>query len=131
MVRLTPLGRRFPRTFPGDGKPQRLLAFLGLNCALGVAGGVAFAAVIILSNVGGIGDLLEASSEPVIPMILFFASCALTFGSIVMGAAVMMLPLEAAGPDDEPADEAAADDGHAEDGKSAEAGAPRLLGRRE
>ncbi|MCB1522180.1 MAG: hypothetical protein KDJ37_16640 [Hyphomicrobiaceae bacterium] len=98
-LRNTP-ARRFPRSIPGDGQPQRLLTFLALHTALGAALGIAFAAVLVLANVAGIKDLLQSSSEPVVPMILFFASFALTFGSIVVGIAVMSLPLETEDDDD-------------------------------
>ncbi|MGD9784035.1 MAG: hypothetical protein AB7E80_12795 [Hyphomicrobiaceae bacterium] len=90
--------REFPRSHPDDGEPHRLLTFLALHAALGVALGIAFASLVVLTNVAGIKDLLTDSSEPFIPMILFFASCALTIGSVTMGIAVMSLPLEE--PDD-------------------------------
>lgn len=61
---------------------------------MGAAIGVALAGVVVLANMGNIGTLLRESSEPFIPMILFFASFALTFASLKMGMAVMALPLE-------------------------------------
>lgn len=129
MLRTSSPQKRFPRTFPGDGRPQRLLSFLALHCGLGVAIGIVFAAAVVLVNLGGIKDLLESSSEPFIPMLLFFASCALTFGSVVMGAAVMMLPLEPVEAND------LGDDGGdkppADADGSTSTSSTRLLGRRE
>lgn len=86
-----------------DGKLQRepvpkLLFFLAIHCGIGVAIGVAFAAVVILFNVAGLKDLLEASSEPAIPMFMLYAFCALTFGSLSMGVAIWSLPYN--GPQD-------------------------------
>lgn len=98
--------RYFPRTIPGQPNPPSLLEFLGLHCAMGVAAGIVFAAVVILSNLAGIRDLLVESSEPFIPMVLFFVSCALTFGSLKMGMAIMSLPLEAPDKDDDGAEPA-------------------------
>lgn len=129
----------FPRSVPGEPARPLLLEFLALHCGIGAAMGIGLAGLVLLSNLGGIRDLLKASSEPYVPMILFFASFALTFASVKMGMAVMSLPLEA--PDAEDDDRAAAspaDD--PSDGPNA--GEPtgtgdkpaadnRLLGRRE
>lgn len=86
--------RYFPRTIPGDPNPPSLLQFLGLHCALGVAAGIVFAAVLILTDFAGIRGLLLESSEPFVPMFLLFAMCALTFGALKMGIAIMSLPFE-------------------------------------
>ncbi len=76
-------------------KPEnRILWFLAIHCGMGVALGVIFASLIVMLNTAGLRDLLMASSEPYIPMFLFYTSCALTFGSAKMGVAVMSLPLE-------------------------------------
>lgn len=76
-------------------KPDnRVLWFLAIHCGMGVALGVIFASMIVMLNTAGLRDLLMASNEPYIPMFLFYASCALTFGSAKMGVAVMSLPLE-------------------------------------
>ena len=92
--------RFFPRTLPGQGNAPSLLEFLALHCALGVAFGILFAAVLILIDLGGIKGLLVESSDPFVPMLLLFASCALTFGALKMGVAIMSLPLEAPDEDD-------------------------------
>lgn len=81
---------------PQDGGeetgPPRLLVFLALHTALGFALGIAFAAVVILTNVAGIKSILEASDMPYVAMIMLFVMCGLTLGSLVVGAAVMSLP---------------------------------------
>lgn len=93
--------RFFPRTIPGETNPPSLLEFLALHCAMGVAFGIVFAAALILVDLGGIKGLLVESSAPVVPMILLFASCALTFGALKMGIAIMSLPLEAPDEDED------------------------------
>lgn len=87
--------RYFPRTIPGDPHRPSLLSFLGLHCAMGVAAGIGFAALVMMVDLGGVRQLLMESSEPFIPMFLLFAMFALTFGAVKMGAAIMSLPLEA------------------------------------
>lgn len=82
-----------------DQQPKRepipmLLFFLAVHCGMGVALGVAFAALLVLFNIAGLKDLLANSSEPVIPMFMLFTFCALTFGSLKMGIAIMTLPYD-------------------------------------
>lgn len=72
----------------------RLLRFLGLHLAMGVAVGVAFAAIVILSNVSGIKTLIADSSSPYLVLALLYIMNALTFGSIAMGIGVMTLPMD-------------------------------------
>lgn len=122
----------FPRSPPDERGRSRLLEFLAIHAGLGAAVGIAIASGIVLSDFARIGTLLRDSSEPYIPMILFFASFALTFASLKIGIAVMSLPLD---PPDEPeegdgeppaeAPSAAPEDGAAADDPK------RLLGRRE
>lgn len=71
-----------------------LLFFLAVHCGIGVALGVAFAAMIVLLNVGGLKDLLEASSDPVTPLFMLYSFCGLTFGSLKMGVAIFALPYD-------------------------------------
>lgn len=81
------------QNLPGIRLP-RLLRFLGLHMALGIAIGVAFAAMVVLSNVSGIKDLIAASEEPYLVLTLLLVMNALTFASLAMGIAVMTLPFE-------------------------------------
>lgn len=95
-----------PREGPhhASGMPH-LLWFLGLNMGIGLAMGVAFAALLLIFNIAGLRDLIETTAEPVLATFLLYAMCALTFGSLAMGIAVMTLPFD--GPEDgqEPRDE--------------------------
>ena len=36
-------------------------------------------------------DLLQASDAPYLPLVMLYVACALTFASVVMGVAVMVL----------------------------------------
>ena len=69
-----------------------LLVYLGLHGAMGAAIGVAFAAALILLDVGGLRGLLNASAAPFLPMAMLYVACALTFAGAKMAAAVMSLP---------------------------------------
>lgn len=71
-----------------------LLFFLAAHCGIGVALGVAFAALLVLFNIAGLKDLLADSSEPAIPLLMLNILFALTFGSLKMGIAIMTLPYD-------------------------------------
>jgi hypothetical protein len=72
----------------------RLLSFLGLHMATGLAIGVLVASAMILTNLAGLKDLLVEAQEPVVAIFLLYAFNALTFGSVSMGIAVMTLPYD-------------------------------------
>lgn len=69
-----------------------MLRFLALNLGVGVGIGVAFAALVVLANVGGLKGLINGAENPWLAMFLLYFMCALTFGSLAMGIAVMSLP---------------------------------------
>lgn len=73
------------------GRLPRMVRYLGAHCALGAILGCLFAALLIITNVGGLRDLLEASDSPYLPLLMLYIMCALTFASIVMGIAVMAM----------------------------------------
>lgn len=70
----------------------RLLRFLGLHIAFGVAVGIAAAAVALLVDAGGLKTLMVSDQQPYLAMIMLFAGFSITFGSIAVGAAIMRLP---------------------------------------
>ena len=76
-----------------DNVPK-LLRFLGLHLALGAATGVAFAAIVIMSNVSGIKTLIAESSSPYLVLALLYGMNALTFASLAMAVGVMTLPFD-------------------------------------
>lgn len=92
---------------PGSKKPPReplpkLIVFLMVHCGIGLAIGVIFTTIIIQLNTAGIKDMLVASSEPFIPMFLLYATTGLSFASLNMGAAIMLLPQDEDKEDDPP-----------------------------
>ena len=72
----------------------KLLRFLGLHLATGVAIGVIVASLMIWSNLSGLKDLLVEAKDPFIAIFLLYAFNALTFGSVSMGIGVMTLPYD-------------------------------------
>ena len=72
----------------------RLLRFLGLHMALGFAIGIAFAAMVVLSNASGLKDLIASSEQPYLALSLLFSLNALTFAGLEIGIAVMTLPFD-------------------------------------
>lgn len=84
-----------PATRPASEKWPKLLTFLALHLAFGAAIGVAFASLVIMSNVSDIKTLITESAEPYLAVALLYAMNMLTFGAMGMGIGVMTLPLDA------------------------------------
>lgn len=70
----------------------KLVRLLALHAGLGFALGVAFAATLVLADVGGLKQLLDASPDRLLALGALETLCGLTFASLVMGWAVMTLP---------------------------------------
>lgn len=68
-----------------------LLRFLALHGVLGVTLGCVIAAALLITDVGRIGTLLMGSDAPLLFGFLYFSGFAVTFGSVVMASAVMLL----------------------------------------
>ncbi len=69
----------------------RLVRFLLVNCAIGVAGGWTLLALLIATDTAGLGTLIWNSSSPAMPIGMLAVGFAITFGSAAMGAAVMAM----------------------------------------
>ncbi|MCC6921178.1 MAG: hypothetical protein IT548_18440 [Alphaproteobacteria bacterium] len=69
----------------------KLVRFLVRHALTGVGLGVAFAAYLILADVGGLGTLILASPDRVLVISLLLVGMSITFGSAQMGIAVMLL----------------------------------------
>lgn len=67
-----------------------LLRLLAVNGAFGFVLGAGLAVLLIVLNVARIGDLLSAS-EGVAGHVLLIAGFGLTFASLAMGSAIMMI----------------------------------------
>jgi hypothetical protein len=68
----------------------RLIRFLGVNCAIGIAGGWTLLVALIATDTGGLRTLIVNEGSAV-PIILLAVGFAVTFGSAAMGAAVMTM----------------------------------------
>lgn len=102
MLEPTPGSSREPRLppdgdGPGGGMPP-MLRFLLLNLGIGVGIGIGFAALIVIADIGALKTLIAGAENPWLAIFLLYFMCALTFGSLAMGAAVMSMPYDT--PDD-------------------------------
>ena len=70
----------------------KLLKFLAIHCAIGVTAGLAFLAILIVTDTAGLGTLIWGSANPYLALLLLAVGMAVTFGSAAMGGAVMMMP---------------------------------------
>ncbi|MGP0040933.1 MAG: hypothetical protein ACLPJW_09615 [Rhodomicrobium sp.] len=77
--------RRWWQTVP------RLIRFLLVNCAIGVAGGWTLLAALLATDTAHLRTLILNEASPAIPVLLLAAGFAITFGSAAMGAAVMAM----------------------------------------
>ncbi len=83
-----------PAKTTGSGNWPKLLTFLALHLAFGAAIGVAFASLVVMSNVSDIKTLIADSAEPYLAVALLYAMNILTFGAMGMAIGVMTLPLD-------------------------------------
>lgn len=72
-------------------RPPELLLFLARHGLLGIILGCGIAAALLMTDVGNIGTLLMGSDAPLLTGFLYFSGFAVTFGSVVMASAVMLL----------------------------------------
>ena len=73
------------------GKPS-LLRFLAWHAGAGAALGLLFAALLLLTDAAGLGGLFANPSTPPVAWLLYYFTFALTFASLKMGTAIMLLP---------------------------------------
>lgn len=74
-----------------DGMPK-LFRFLGGNMLFGFAVGVALASSIVLTNAGGLNDLISGDGHPYLAVFSLMFLFALTFAGVAMGIAIMTVP---------------------------------------
>ena len=70
----------------------KLLSFLAVNALTGAAIGFLVVSGILASNIMGLRDLIVTTSDPLSALITIFGMFMLTFASLAMGTAVMLLP---------------------------------------
>lgn len=69
-----------------------LLVFLARNCLIGIATGWALLAALLYLDVASLGNLLFASEQWLLALLLIGAGFGGTFGSLAMGTAIFLLP---------------------------------------
>ncbi len=69
-----------------------LLKHLARHLAIGVLAGWVTLAVLLATNVSGLRDVIFASTSPVLAVLLAAFGFAVTFGSLSMGASIMLMP---------------------------------------
>lgn len=73
--------------------PQ-LVRFLLLHAAIGIGAGWLLLALLLATDVNGIGALIFASESPALAIAMLAAGFAITFGGAAAAAAVMMMRYE-------------------------------------
>jgi len=71
---------------------DRLVRFVITNLLIGMGVGCAFAALVLYFDVAGLWRLISRSADPYPALALLFGSFMITFGSLVCGTAIMLLP---------------------------------------
>lgn len=89
-----------PQGAPEGGGLPHLVWFLGLHMGIGMALGVIFAALLLLFNIADLKALIGTTEQPVVAIVMLYAMCALTFGSLAMGISIMTLPFDDGDPDE-------------------------------
>ena len=71
-----------------------LFRLLFINLLLGVGLAIAFVVALLWLDPAGIGSLLVKDHSPIVAFIVLAGSFIVTFGSLMMGSAIMLLPKE-------------------------------------
>jgi hypothetical protein len=69
----------------------RIIRFVLLHGAIGFGIAAVFVALLVSTDSGGLGTLLHGAESHPLPVLLLWMFCGLTFGSVQIGAAVMLL----------------------------------------
>lgn len=69
-----------------------MLRFLALNALFGMGLGSLVAASLLWFDIGGLGTHVARSRLPFVNALLLFVPLSLTFGSVVVGSAIMTMP---------------------------------------
>jgi hypothetical protein len=90
--RYAPLPQAAKRTVEDFMRLHPLLKLLAINLALGLALAGVIVGGLLLTDAHGLRSLIERDSASFIALALLTFGFAVTFGSVLMGAAVMLLP---------------------------------------
>jgi hypothetical protein len=69
----------------------KLVRFLALHAAIGIGAGWLLLALLLLTDVNGVGALIFSSASPALAIAMLAGGFAITFGGAAAAAAVMML----------------------------------------
>ncbi|WP_210272584.1 hypothetical protein [Chthonobacter rhizosphaerae] len=70
---------------------HRLLRLLAVNGLAGSLAGLVVVGGLLALNVGGLGSLVAAADNPVLPVVLMTVGFVVTLASVAMGSAVMRI----------------------------------------
>jgi hypothetical protein len=85
-----------------DKRTLRIVHLVVRNWIAGALLGAVFAGMLIWSDLGGMGRLLLRSDPVWPPLLLLFGGFAVTFGALVAGTAIMLIPKDDEPPDNPP-----------------------------
>ena len=70
----------------------KLIRFVIINSAIGIVIGWVFAALLLILNIGGTGELFMRSDAKLIIGFLLALSSGITFGFAYLASAIMLMP---------------------------------------
>jgi hypothetical protein len=68
------------------------IRFLALHALAGALAGSFVAGLLLLADAGGLATLIGSTGSPIAPLALLFGGFIITFASLAMGSAIMLLP---------------------------------------
>lgn len=70
---------------------RRALRFMARHLIVGAIAAALFTGLLLFFDLFGLWGLIKTTGSPVVAVVMLFGGCLVTFGSLAMGAAVMML----------------------------------------
>lgn len=70
---------------------RKALGFLAVQLAIGIAAAAVFTATLLYMDSFGLWSLIKGSDVGFLAVLMLFAGSAITFGSVAMGAGVMLM----------------------------------------
>ena len=85
-----------PKLTPEEARKdhRQMLIFLAVNAAAGVLLGILAASAIIWLDIGGLGERIGYSKNPLIASLLLIVPFATIFGGVVCASAIITMPYE-------------------------------------
>jgi succinate dehydrogenase hydrophobic anchor subunit len=72
----------------------KLLRFLAVNAVMGVALGLILLGMLLVTDTANLRTLIWTSSNPAVALLLLAMGLCVTFGSVFIGSAVMLMPYD-------------------------------------